>query len=588
MKRPSFVRSETRKSVRAGGARRRPGRAGTVGVAAAAVLSVATAAALAGPSPRSEADDGLAIATVAATTNAERQRLMDLGVDVIEFTPSSARILLHGDSDRKALAAGGWRASEAPADDQVARMSADRARENKLEERRENDPSVASALPTGRVSYRTLDDAEAEMRELAARYPDKVELFELSRKSLLGTPIMGMEITTDVRTRAGKPVFLTTGLHHAREWPTLEFTLEFAWDVLESYGSDDRITDLVDSSRMIIVPAVNPDGYTVSRERIFEMKRKNCRVTAGEAPTWDECTAPESESLGVDLNRNYGAFWGGPGSSASPTAGNHHGAAPYSEPEIAAMTDLLNSHQVMVAVNNHTPDARLLRAPASPLEPVPAEVEMYDGLAQELGAALDWPAGPWTEIYYVASGVAEQQALYATGTFGFTPELTPGHSGLERFHPPYEYVVDQYHGTGFYEGSSIREALLLAWEAAADPAMHSVVTGTAPRGIELTISKEVSVDSSPVEQDGETVVLESDLEIETTMQVPRSGEFEWHVLPSARQSQYASELMDESWVVSCRNPAGKVHESVKVTVGRGETATVDLSDCPKGPKRPNR
>ncbi|RKN49729.1 peptidase M14 [Micromonospora costi] len=555
----------------------------------AVVMSVglATAAAAAPDPQQSAAVIGLAIAKVKATTNAERQKLVDLGLDVIDFSGTHAEVLLHGPADRARLAGGNWQVEVSDAADQLAAMTAERMVEAQREAARQADPTLASGLPSGRVSYRTLDEAEREMRELERRYPDKVKVFALSRKSLLGHTILGMEISSDVQTDSGEPVFLTTGLHHAREWPTLEFTMEFARDVLQSYATDSHIRKLVDSSRLVIVPAVNPDGYTMSRDLINEMKRKNCRVAAGQVPTWEQCAAADSRQLGVDLNRNYGAFWGGPGSSASPTAENHHGAAPYSEPEIAAMTDLLNSHQVVVAVNNHTPDARLLRAPASPLEPVPAEVALYDGLAQQLGAALGgWPTGPWPDVYYVASGVAEQEGLYANGTLGFTPELTPGHSGLERFHPQYQYVIDQYRGTGFYAGSSIRDALLIAWDAANDPRTHSILTGSAPRGIELTISKDVSVDSSPVERDGEMVVLPSDLRIESTMRVPDNGRFEWHVLPSLRQSQQSSTLLRESWVVSCRNPAGKIHRSVRVTIGRGETKAIDMSGCPAGPKKP--
>src|SRR5690625_4308361 len=559
-----------------------PRRLLAIGAAAAMSVTLVSASHGAAQGPEdSDAADDLSLAEVTVSSDAERQALMDSGLDVIEVSDSRAELLLHGERDEERLAAGGWPATVSGVEAELADLDAARAAERELAEQVAAGAAPASDLPTGRVSYRTLDEAEAEMRELAELYPDKVELFELPEPSLLGHPVLGMEITADVDSRAGKPVFLTSGLHHAREWPTLEFTMEFAWDVLEGYGTDDRVTELIDSTRMIVVPAVNPDGYTISRDRIHEMKRKNCRVEAGAEPTYDECAAAESESLGVDLNRNYASFWGGPGSSADPTEGNHHGASPHSEPEIQNMVELMNANQVVVAMHNHTPDERLLRAPSSPLEPEPAEVEMYDGLAQTLGDALGWPAGPWTEIYYDASGVAEQHGLYGYGTFGFTPELTPGHSGLERFHPPYEYVIDQYHGTGFYEGSSIREALLLAWEATADPQTHSVLTGSAPAGAELTISKAVTVDSSPLEHRDDEV-LETDVDIETTMRVPDDGAVEWHVLPSNRQDQYASKLMEESWMVSCVDAAGDVAEEDEVSVARGESTEVDLSDWATG------
>ena len=97
---------------------------------------------------------------------------------------------------------------------------------------------------------------------------------------------------------------------------------------------------------------------------------------------------------------------------------------------------------------------------------------------------------------------------------------TPGFDGLERFHPPYEFVVDQYLGTDFYEGSSIRVAYLTAFDAAVDPARHSVITGEAPRGIQLTISKRFQLDTSAVDGDGPVTSLPH--ELRSTMTVPAS------------------------------------------------------------------
>jgi carboxypeptidase T len=206
---------------------------------------------------------------------------------------------------------------------------------------------------------------------------------------------------------------------------------------------------------------------------------------------------------------------------------------------------------------------------------------VYDALAQLLGADLDFPAGPWTEIYYEASGTAEQTAYYGAGTLAFTPELTPGFSGSERFHPPYEYVVDQYLGTDHYEGSSIRAAYLTAFGAAVDPARHSLIEGKAPRGVRLTVSKRFTLDTSAV--DGTGPVGSFPFELKSTMTVPASGRFTWHVNPSLRPSQYASEHLDESWTITCGLGTGGAKPSVTVTVERGGTAFADLSRCAAGP-----
>ena len=502
-------------------------------------------------------------------------KLDRLGLDVVHIGADAVEVQLHSAQDERTLRASGLDARVLIAD-----MDRHNRQVREAEERREAS-GLASALPTGRVSYRTLDEINAELRRLAATYPDRVKLFRLPNRSLLGKSIWGVEISHDVHTDAGKPVFLNTGVHHAREWPTAEFVLEFAWEALQQDGTDPRITSLLERGKLLAVPVVNPDGYDISRSLIQEQKRKNCRVNPGEIPTEAECADPANASFGVDPNRNYGAFWGGPGSSADRTASNHRGEAPWSEPEIRNMRALSAANQVTVAINNHTPDERLLRAPSSSNEPVPADLAVYDALAQLLGAYLDFPAGPWPEIYYEASGTAEQTAYYGAGTLAFTPELTPGFGGRERFHPPYEYVVDQYLGTDFYEGSSIRAAYLTAFDAAVDTARHSVITGEAPRGIELTISKRFELDTSAVDGDGPVTSLPH--ELRSTMTVPASGRFTWHVNPSLRPSQYASVHLDESWTITCGPGNSGVKRTVDVQVERGGTAFADMSDCPHGP-----
>lgn len=533
------------------------------------------------------ADDDIdaALATVTGLDRQEAAELLESDLDVLELSGDKAEVLIYGPEERAQLIAQGHRVSFRDAAPEFAKLDRARAAEAELAVAAAVDASLASDLPTGRVSYRTVAEVQAEIQQIARDNPGRVKLFRMPEASLLGRPIYGLEIAHDVNTYDGDPVFLTTGIHHSREWPTAELTLEFVHEVLDADGTDARITGLLEDTRLVVVPMVNPDGYDLSRSRVNEMKRKNCRVAPEVTPTYEECADPANVNSGVDPNRNYAAFWGGPGSSRNLTASDHHGHSPYSEPEIRNMIDLTNRHQVMVAVNNHTPDARLLRAPSSPLEPVPAEEAVYHGLATHIGEVLGWPVGPWTEVYYVASGVAEQEALYVTGTFGFTPELMPGFSGLERFHPPYEFLDDQYWGTGRFAGSSFREAILRAWEASGNTQLHSVISGKAPKRIELVISRDVTVKSSPVDLGSGQEVIERTRTLESRITVPDDGRFEWHVLPSLRQSQEASVLMEEAWTITCRNPAGKVHHSVDVVVARGQQVQVDLSKCPGGPKK---
>ena len=98
------------------------------------------------------------------------------------------------------------------------------------------------------------------------------------------------------------------------------------------------------TTRTIVIPIVNPDGFNASREagQLFmngdgagtdvdgsgdisdpefilaaaahpnEYRRKNCRLLVGDG---GNCNQVDTGVYGpgVDPNRNYGAFWGGPG-----------------------------------------------------------------------------------------------------------------------------------------------------------------------------------------------------------------------------------------------------------------------------------
>lgn len=536
-------------------------------------------------SVNSYTDGKTSVVEVTVKNEAETQKLKELGLDVVTEDAKKPEVLLLDQADADTLRKTGadWKVV---VPDVEANNKKARAEEEKAKRQLKKDPSRASGLPTGRVSYRDLDEINAELKQLARKNPETVKLITLPRRSLLGQKIYGVEISHDVNAVDGKPVFAMSGLTHSREWPTPELTLEFVWDLVKNDGKDKRITSLLDDGRLLAVPVVNPDGYEMSRDLIQEQKRKNCRVKDGKRPTFRQCANPKNFDFGVDLNRNYNVFWGGPGAGADPTASNYRGAKPKSEPEIKNMIDLMADRQVTVAISNHTPDERVLRAPSASNEPRPAEEASYQGMAEKLGKIMGWPAGPWPDIYYEASGTAEQAAFYSAGTFAFTFENTPGFGGNDRFHPPYVNVIDQYLGKGVYVGSHGREAYLTAFEAAVDKKTHSVITGKAPSGAVLEIKKNVPLHTSAIEGlIGESAgVIPFRTKISSELVVPKNGKIAWHVTPSTRPSQDFTALMQEAWTVTCADSDGTVKGKVKVSVNRGESVNIKgakLKNCPR-------
>ncbi|MFY9574151.1 MAG: M14 family zinc carboxypeptidase [Blastocatellia bacterium] len=150
------------------------------------------------------------------------------------------------------------------------------------------------------------EDTLAEFKSLETSHQD------LARYSRLGTSFEGREIfalkiSKDVGIDdASKPDVLITGCHHAREWISVESPVYIANQLLSGYATDDAIKFLVDHLQIWIVPIVNPDGlaYTQSAPNgqvdPVRLWRKNRRpISIGTC----------SQSVGVDLNRNYGYQW---------------------------------------------------------------------------------------------------------------------------------------------------------------------------------------------------------------------------------------------------------------------------------------
>jgi hypothetical protein len=520
-------------------------------VAALAGAVVLASLALPPPAPvRASSDEPFPVQLVRVTTatHAERDELTNLGVDLTEHGGDTfVDVVLHSEEDAARLAEHGF-AWTVVVPDLGAR---------EVENQEANAAYAAatdvSPLPSGRRTYRTLADYEAELEGLAADHPGLVRLLdasELPHPSLEGRRVYGVEIGHDVgSTTDGRPVFLMLGLHHAREWPSGEHSMEFAIDLVEGYGTDARITELLEQARVIVVPVVNPDGFDQSRKwgdlaDLREVddggivsivgtpgnayKRKNCRAVDGEVPPPGSCevTSPGGFGLGVDLNRNYGGLWGGAGASSVFAHATYRGAEPFSEPETENVRHLVSRRHVTTLITNHTYSNLVLRPPG-----VRAAGETADEAAmKDLGARMTANNG-YRNIHgwqlYDTSGTTEDWSYNATGGYGYTFEIGP-----HEFHPPFPEVVDEYLGAGHYAGKGNREAFLVALENAADAGHHSVIAGKAPAGAVLRLKKVFATRTSQVDELGNPRVIGDTLE--STLTVPPGNRYTWHVNPSTR------------------------------------------------------
>ena len=497
---------------------------------------------------------------VSTPTTFDRELLNHLALDLTEHGGDDfVEVVLYGERDAQELRDAGL--------DYEVRIP-DLAERNRANARQDISFAAAteqSALPSGVDAYRHLWEYEYALKEIVRHYPKLARTFTLPFKTNEGRQVQGLEITLNPKVQDGKPVFAHMGVHHAREWPSGEQTIEFAFDLVRNYGRDGRITNLVRRTRTVFVPVVNPDGFNLSREApvdlrdvtgvganntaysvmslaepFFTYKRRNCRPVDGQASPPPICGLTPFRYTGVDPNRNYGAFWGGAGASALRTDDTYRGAGPFSEPETQNIRDLVSRRQVVTLITNHTFSNLVLRPPG-----IRAQGQTYDeGLYKTLGDDMAQQNGYRSQFSYQlydTTGTTEDWSYNATGGLGYTFEIGP-----DEFHPPFEDVIDEYRGAGAYAGRGNREAYLRALESTSNVSRHSLLTGSGPPGSKLTLTKDFVTETSPV-RPAEIWLLDSPAieetaldkqyfpdHLESSITIPAHGNFAWHVNPSTR------------------------------------------------------
>ena len=79
--------------------------------------------------------------------------------------------------------------------------------------------------------------------------------------------MMVLEITNkNIGAATDKPGYYYDGNIHSGELTSAEVALHFAAYLLTNYGSDERVTRLVDTRAIYVRPKFNPDGADIALE----------------------------------------------------------------------------------------------------------------------------------------------------------------------------------------------------------------------------------------------------------------------------------------------------------------------------------
>jgi carboxypeptidase T len=282
---------------------------------------------------------------------------------------------------------------------------------------------AASDFPPGWTAFHTYAEMSAEVAAVAAAHPDIVQRFSIG-KSYQGRQLWAAKVSDNVATDEAEPEVLFDGLHHSDEHMGLEMTLHILHWLVDGYGTDPRITNIVNTREIWIVFAVNPDGAEtdISGGR-FHSWRKNRQPNAG------------TTAIGTDLNRNYGYRWGGGGrTSTNPLAITYRGPSAFSAPETRAMRDFLASRvvdgrqQIRTAITFHEAGRLVMWPYGYTYADTPADMTSQDhaalaAIGRHMAASNGYRAEQASDLY-ITSGTTRDYEYGVYRIFAYTFELS--------------------------------------------------------------------------------------------------------------------------------------------------------------------
>lgn len=346
-------------------------------------------------------------------------------------------------------------------------------------------PASAADFPAADSGYHTYPEMVAEINAAQAAHPDIVQIFSIG-KSYKGRDLWTAKISDNVATDEDEPEVMFDGLHHAREHISLEQTLAILRWLTEGYGTDARVTSMVDSREIWIVFAVNPDGaeYDLTGSP-YRSWRKNRQPNAG------------SSYIGTDINRNYGYRWGCcGGSSGTKSASTYRGPSAFSTPEARAIRDFMASRriggrqQITLAITFHSAGEEVLWPYGYTAADVPGDMTVDDHAALvamgKAMATLNGYSPKQSSSLYVTDGDEIDWAYGRERIWMYTFELYPSHARVSsnaRFYPADELIpreTERNREAIFYliEHSGCRWAVIGKTKANCGPAFDDFESST--------------------------------------------------------------------------------------------------------------
>ncbi|MEU6378317.1 M14 family metallopeptidase [Streptomyces sp. NPDC046909] len=294
-------------------------------------------------------------------------------------------------------------------------------------------------FPSADSRYHNYAEMNTEIDQRIAAYPSIMSK-QVIGTSYQGRNIVAIKISDNVGTDEAEPEVLFTHHQHAREHLTVEMALYLIRELGAGYGSDSRVTSMVNNREIWIIPDLNPDGGEYD-------------VATGSYRSWRKNRQPNSGSsyVGTDLNRNWNYRWGCcGGSSGSTSSETYRGAAAESAPEVKVVANFVRSRvvggvqQIKAGIDFHTYSELVLwpfgyTTADTATGMTTDDRNAFATVGQKMAASNGYTPEQSSDLY-ITDGSIDDWLWGNQKIFAYTFEMYPTSSSGGGFYPPDEVI----------------------------------------------------------------------------------------------------------------------------------------------------
>ena len=170
--------------------------------------------------------------------------------------------------------------------------------------------SLLVALSAGQAHHHNTEEVFAVLARIHEKCPDITHLYDLPLQSVEKRPLRVIVFSDNPKHHELlEPEFKYVGNMHGNEVVGREFLLMLAEYLCDEYQKDNaQIKDLIENTRIHLMPAMNPDGWEIAAQNAWnatkpgEYKDIATMLQENGATDW---LVGRANANGVDLNRNF-------------------------------------------------------------------------------------------------------------------------------------------------------------------------------------------------------------------------------------------------------------------------------------------